>query len=528
MTAQPAPDAPRGPLPMPGIDPGLAHAASALTVADHFAARVRLAPDRPAVADGRLALSYAQLDERAARLAGALAARGVARGDRVAVLAENRGEFLELFLGCARIGAIACCQNWRLADEELRHCLGLVAPTLLLASPRFAETAGRVAPPGCAALAYGDAYEAALAEARSAPADPNVDPEDGLLILYTSGTTGLPKGALISHRAEIARAMVAATDLPTDPEDGFVAWAPLFHMASADTALATLMRGGKVMVMDGFDAPALAEIVSRERIGRLTLMPGAIQPFIDAMAAQGLPAAGVKYAGVMADLVPRDQIAAVTRLLDAPYLNTFGATETGSTPVSAGMIPVGARPERLDKTLNTWCRTRLVDADDNEVADGQPGEMAVRGPTLFSGYWNNPEANAKDFRGGWFHMGDMFVRNPDGTLSFVDRSKYLIKSGGENIYPAEIERVLLADPRVYDACVVRKADAKWGETPVAFVALNPGAEATEAEIIASFDGRIARYKRPSAVRFVEDADLPRSTTGKIKRHELEERLREGG
>ena len=155
--------------PMPGIDPGLAHAASALTVADHFAARVRLAPDRPAVADGRLALSYAQLDERAARLAGALAARGVARGDRVAVLAENRGEFLELFLGCARIGAIACCQNWRLADEELRHCLGLVAPTLLLASPRFAETAGRVAPQGCAALAYGDAYEAALAEAGSLP-----------------------------------------------------------------------------------------------------------------------------------------------------------------------------------------------------------------------------------------------------------------------------------------------------------------------------------------------------------------------
>ncbi|MEC9435454.1 MAG: AMP-binding protein [Pseudomonadota bacterium] len=523
MSAQPHP----GPH-MPGIDPALAHAASGLTVADHFAARVRLGPDRPAVEDGRLALSYAALADRAARLAGVFAGRGLARGARVAVLSENRGEFLELFLACAQAGLIACCQNWRLADEELRHCLRLVGPAVLLASPRFAETAARVAPAGCEAMSFGDGYEAALAAAAPAAPDPAVHPEDGLLILYTSGTTGLPKGALISHRAEIARAMVAATDLPTTAEDGFVAWAPLFHMASADTALATLMRGGKVMVMDGYDAPALAAIVARERIGRLTLMPGTIQAFIEAMEAQGLPAKGVKYAGVMADLVPRDQIVAVTRLLDAPYLNTFGATETGSTPVSAGMIPVGARPERLDKTLNTWCRTRLVDADDNEVPDGQPGEMAVRGPTLFSGYWNNPEANAKDFRGGWFHMGDMFTRNPDGTLSFVDRSKYLIKSGGENIYPAEIERVLLSDPRIYDACVVRKADAKWGETPVAFVALNPGAEATEAEIIAGFDGRIARYKRPSAVRFVSDADLPRSTTGKIKRHELEERLRAEG
>ncbi|HLJ64901.1 MAG TPA: long-chain fatty acid--CoA ligase, partial [Stellaceae bacterium] len=155
--------------------------------------------------------------------------------------------------------------------------------------------------------------------------------------------------------------------------------------------------------------------------------------------------------------------------------------------------------------------------------DGEPGELAFRGPTLFSGYWRAPEANAKDFRGGWFHMGDVFVRNPDATLDFVDRRKYLIKSGGENIYPAEIERVLLSHPRIADAVVVRKPDPRWGEVPVAFVVRRDERLSAE-EVVASCRGRIAGYKMPKEVRFVSDAELPRSTTGKIKRHELEARI----
>src|SRR5947207_8825042 len=139
-----------------------------------------------------------------------------------------------------------------------------------------------------------------------------------------------------------------------------------------------------------------------------------------------------------------------TALLQAPYANTFGSTETGLPPASAGLLPVGQIPESLAKTVNALCEIRLVDAEDRDVADGEAGELAIRGPTLFSGYWNAPEATAHDFRGGWFHMGDAFRRNPDGTLGFVDRVKYLIKSGGENIYPAEIERVLLSDARVLE------------------------------------------------------------------------------
>jgi acyl-CoA synthetase (AMP-forming)/AMP-acid ligase II len=180
----------------------------------------------------------------------------------------------------------------------------------------------------------------------------------------------------------------------------------------------------------------------------------------------------------------------------------------------------------LSKIPSSSCVLRLVDAEDRDVADGSPGELILRGPTLFSGYWNAPETNAADFRGGWFHMGDMFVRNGDGTIDFVDRVKYLIKSGGENIYPAEIEQVLLRDPRVADAVVVRCADATWGEVPIAFVARRDEA-LTEADLMAACRAGLAGYKRPKGIRFIGVDELPRSTTGKIQRHELEKWLRDG-
>ena len=162
----------------------------------------------------------------------------------------------------------------------------------------------------------------------------------------------------------------------------------------------------------------------------------------------------------------------------------------------------------------------MVDPEGREVPVGTPGEMAVRGPTLFSGYWNADETNARDFRNGFFHMGDLFRRNPDGTIDFVDRAKYLIKTGGENVYPAEIERVLLAHPRVIDAAVVRAFDAKWGESPVAFVACADGGPEAQ-ELINLCQKNLAGYKRPREIRFIQFADFPRSTSGKVQRHVLE-------
>lgn len=189
-------------------------------------------------------------------------------------------------------------------------------------------------------------------------------------------------------------------------------------------------------------------------------------------------------------------------------------------PAAALFHGGGVAPENLAKNQSSLCRVRLVDEAGQDVAPGEPGELLLRSPTLFSGYWGMPEATAEAFAGGWFHTGDVFTRQPDGTLQFVDRRKYLIKSGGENIYPAEIEQLLLASPRIADAAVVRKRDAKWGEVPVAFVAVRDETLSAE-EVVALCRGRIANYKLPREVRFIRNEDMPRSTTGKIVRSELE-------
>jgi fatty-acyl-CoA synthase len=499
--------------------------AAGSTVASLFRAQARLHPDRLAIVDGTAGtagsrqLCYAALDQRARRLASVLSARGVGHGDRVALLSENRAEVLELFLAAAQLGAIVACQNWRLAAPELAHCLRLVEPTATVASPKYAETV-----PG--ALVLGDDYEAQLAAASDNLPAAAVDPEDPLLILYTSGTTGLPKGAVLSHRAQIVRNLVTRAEFGVAPDDTFVAWSPLYHMGAVDNSLGTLMSGGKVITVGGFDPQRLADIVASEPLGWLLLMPGMVGRFARVLAERGTPVRGVKVCGVMADLVPPSEIAEITTLLQAPYANTFGATETGCPPCSSSLIPVGVAPTRLSKQQSPFCENRLEDtqgSQDRDVPDGSPGELAMRGPTLFSGYWNQPEVNRHDFRGGWFHMGDVFVRNLDGSLDFVDRVKYLIKSGGENIYPAEIERVMLQDPRVAEVAVVRAKDARWGEVPLAFVARrDPSLD--EATLAALCRAQLAGYKQPKGIYFIPFESFPRSASGKIQRHELEGRI----
>ncbi|HSB22593.1 MAG TPA: AMP-binding protein [Burkholderiaceae bacterium] len=501
------------------------HAAAALTVADLVAKRAASQPDAPALSDGVTRLSYAQLQARVARLARALRGAGIAAGERIAVLSENRIEYIELELAAARLGAVVACLNWRLADDELRHCIALVTPALAIVSPRYAATLARIAHGVPRVVTLGDEFERLRADAHDGDLDAGADPETGLVILYTSGTTGLPKGALISQRAMVARAQVFASDYGIGARDAFVAWSPLFHMAATDHALATLMLGGQVFVMDGLQLERICALLASERLGWLLAMPGMIDALIDALRQERRRLHAPRMVGAMADLVPRHQIAELTRLLGAPYLNSFGSTETGLPPASAALLAPGEVPASLAKRESGLCRIRLVDADDREVPPGTPGELTIRGPTLFSGYWNADATNAHDFRGGWFHLGDVFVRHADGTLDFVDRLKYLIKSGGENIYPAEIERVLLAHPAVADAAVVRKPDARWGEVPVAFVALKPGEGGGNAEALAAWcRERLAHYKLPREFRFIALADLPRSSTGKIQRHEIERRM----
>ena len=517
----------------------LVAAAGRATVDGVFRTVARTWPDRVAVQEGERSLTYRELDRLVDGISGWLARRGVGRGDRVVLLSENSASYVALMLAAARTGAILACQNWRLTARELRHCIGLVEPKMVLVSDRFATVLDELEGGSAAAGGPMETGEAAGGAERhrldgalaarwagcAPPAAPSgVDAEDVLLILYTSGTTGLPKGAAISHRAELVRHLVWHLSFGIAPGDTMVAWMPLYHMGGADQVLGTLLGGGKVIVLDAFDAAAIARIAVREPLGWLVLMPGTTERMIAALRAEHAPPAGVKAVGVMPDLVPRSEIAELTALVNAPFPNTFGSTETGSPPCSGSCLPVGVVPERLSKRMSPLCELRLVDEAGRGVPVGVPGEAAVRGPTLFSGYWRADEVNAKDFRGGWFHMGDLLVRHEDGTFDFVDRAKYLIKSGGENIYPAEIEQALLADPRVAEAAVVRRPDPRWGEVPIAFVARRDGAALEAGDLYRRCRERLAGYKQPKGIHFIGFEDFPRSASGKVQRHELEARL----
>jgi acyl-CoA synthetase (AMP-forming)/AMP-acid ligase II len=512
--------------PSEGLSSGAAIAqSSASTVFDLFRARALLHPGRVALQDARVTRTYGDLEERSGRLAGALAARGIGRGDPIAILSENRVEYLEVVVAAARLGAVVACLNWRLTSRETEESLGVVTPSLVVASPRHRHLLPAATDDRPGILVIGEELESFLATG-TPPAPERVDPEDPLLVIYTSGTTGRPKGAAISHRAEIVRNLVTRVEYGIASGDVFAAWTPLFHMGAADNALGTLMCGGKVVVIDGYDPDHLIRTVETEMLGWLLLMPGMVGSFADLLQDRAVRPLGVRVCGVMPDLVSPQQIARVTALLQAPYANTFGSTETGCPPCSAGLLHPGEVPATLAKTQSAFCQVRL-EVDGRSAEEGAAGELCMRGPTMFSGYWGAPEVNAVDFRDGWFHMGDLMVRHPDGTLDFVGRAKYLIKSGGENVYPAEVERVLLQHPQVIEAAVVRRPDPRWGEVPVAFVvAAEP--PPSEAEMTRLCAQHLASYKRPKELIFVGEQDLPRNDTGKIRRTELERRAADAG
>jgi fatty-acyl-CoA synthase len=509
-------------LPDPG--PSLSARAAGATVAGLFAARARVSPQAVAVEDGKRTLTFAELDARIRLVANWLLAQGVAHGDRVAVLSENRLDYIELLFAAARIGAIVACQNWRLAPAELQHCLDLVSPRIVLASERHANLLKKVDTRQARVHVLDAGYQEAVATSTRALPVPDVGTEDGLLILYTSGTTGVPKGAVISHRAELARRTTRIANWGVQAGEVWVIWTPLFHMAGADDTISALLSGVRVVLVDGFDVQRIVQQVASRPLGWLRLMPGTIVSFLEEMRRVNVQAPSVRLCGGLVDLLPSHQVGEVSGLLKATFLNSFGSTEVGT--ILTGLIPAGEVPPDASKEENTFTEVRLVDAEGRDVPDGQPGELVVRSATLFSGYWQRPELNATEFRDGWFRTGDMFIRQANQRLRFVDRNKYLIKSGGENIYPAEIERVIGADARVLDVVVVRKQDDHWGEIPVAFV-VRKDPSLDRDMLQRRCREALAGYKQPKQIHFVPDSVLPRSTTGKIQRHEVERMLASG-
>jgi acyl-CoA synthetase (AMP-forming)/AMP-acid ligase II len=498
--------------------PNPALAAGFADLGQWIAATARRQPTSIALDDGQRTLTYAAFDERADRAAAALIAAGIKPGDRIAVLAENRTEYLELAVAAARSGAILCALNWRFTADELQHCVRLTTPSILFVSLRYHAMLPEC---GVSTITFGEHYEGWLDSARTPASVVAVAPADGFVMLFTSGTTGAAKAALISHRAEVARLLLNRIDTGLAPGDNFVAWAPFFHMVALEHALQVLALGGTVYVVDGADIDRIVDLAVKVPQWWLVLLPGMIDRVVDTMTARRDAPAAIKQVGALADLLNPELVAATSRLFQAPFWNTFGSTETGMLPFAGTRFAIGEKPRGLAKAVNSLHLFKLVDAEDREVKRGEPGEVVLRGPTLFSGYWNAPEINATEFRGGWFHLGDVFVERDDGYFDYVDRVKYLIKTGAENVYPAEIERVLMSHPRVLEAVVVRRPDERWGEVPVAFVCCASPQPSVD-ELLALCRKRLAGYKQPKEIRFVASQNhFPRSTSGKVQRQALE-------
>ena len=495
---------------------GVAARAAGITLAALLRRSLRLFADRVAIVGPERRLTYGELGERSERLAAALCAAGAGSGRRIAVLADPCPEFAELYVAAARIGVTVVALNTRLHAEEIAYCLGLARPERIFCAARHRALLG---PAGGDAVVFGDgdgAYERFLASGDGGAAEGEPTPESIHNVLFTSGTTGRPKGALVSHRAAATRAHRIAQWYGLGPEDGFVGWLPMFHCGGDEPLYATLLTGGRVATFERPDPEAMFAAIEGERLTWTLLLPGVITTFLQHPRRGEYDLSSLRFAIGYANMMPA-VVSAFTAEL-GEFWDAFGQTET-SFLVAHGRVPRGTAPT-LRKAPAPLMEIRIVDDELNEQPVGVPGECVVRGPSVMSGYLDDPQATAEAFRGGWLHTGDVLVRHEDGTLSFVDRAKYLIKTGGENVYPAEVEAVLAAHPGVQEVCVLGVPDAYWGEAVKAVAATLPGTAPTAGELVAWCRDRLGGYKRPRYLQFMAAADLPRSATGKLLRHEL--------
>jgi fatty-acyl-CoA synthase len=337
-------------------------------------------------------------------------------------------------------------------------------------------------------------------------------------VLFTSGTTGLPKGAMISQRAAATRALRVAQWYGLGPDDGFVGWLPMFHCGGDEPLYATLLSGGRVHTLERAEPEAMYAAIEAERLTWTLFLPGVINAFLDHREQSDRDVSSLRFGIGYANMTPH-LVQAFTRTFDCAFWDAFGQTET-SFVVAYGYVAPGELPSGR-KHATPLMEVRIAGPEYAEQPVGEPGECLVRGPSVMSGYLGDDQASAAVFAGGWLHTGDVLVRHEDGSLSFVDRTKYLIKTGGENVYPAEVERAIASHPAVAEVCVFGVPDPHWGETIKAAVVLAPGAAATAAELSDWCRERLAGYKRPRFVQFLDERDLPRSATGKIQRHELQ-------
>lgn len=508
-----------------GVDDGAATSEVDLARRNHWVSHVARhaheRPDHPALRCRGVTTTYAQLHDRSSRLAGALAGRGVGRGDRVAVVMMNRSEFVEVLLATTRLGAIAIPVNFRLTPAEVRYVLDDSGAQVVVTETDLLPVVTAARDGGGAVVCVGggdgaEDYEKVLVEPGDLGRPVDVAENDPALIMYTSGTTGHPKGAVLTHQNLLSQSftVLSAWQVPGADTVNLCA-APLFHIAAVGAIAPLLLSGGTTVVhpTGGFDATELLDTLERERITTLFLVPAQWQVVC---ADPSVPSRDLRLQVISWGAAPASDTL-LRRMAevfpDARNVAVFGQTEC--SPITCALD--GADALRKIGSVGQpipAVSVRVVDQHMSDVPCGQVGEIVYRGPNLMLGYWNAPEATAEAFRGGWFHSGDLVRRDVEGFVYVVDRVKDMIISGGENIYCAEVENTLAAHPKVAEVALIGVADATYGEAPLAVIAPRDPADPPTAEEIDAFcRAHLAAYKRPRDVVIV--AALPRNPSGKV-------------
>ena len=475
-------------------------------------------PGRPAITFNGIVTDFASLEAQVASMAGWLASRGVGVGDRVAIYARNHPESFILLFAVSRIGAMMVPLNWRLSGDELAWQMADAGPAMLLYGADFAATAdqlGRSA--GCPTFEIGAKLDTARkGHAMDAENDSGADGGAGsadaeLMVVYTSGTTGRPKGAVLGQAAMRANAEMSHHAYAMTPDDLVLNILPLFHVGGLNIQpLPALLVGAGVVIHDGFDPAAVLATISSERITQMTVVPTILGALLGAPEWQGADLSSLRMMAIGSTDVPVALIEAV-HARGIPVVQVYGATETSPTAIYQTADIATSTVGSIGRA-GSRCKIRITSDDGTELPVDEVGEIRVRGDNILTRYWNNEAASAESIVDGWFRTGDMARLDADGLYWFADRLKHVIISGGENIYPAELERVLSDFDGLTEFAIVGRDDPRWGQVPVV-VAARSGPRVTSDDVLAHFEGRIARFKRPKDVVFVEA--LPRNALGKV-------------
>jgi fatty-acyl-CoA synthase len=504
---------------------------------DILGERARLSPEREALlelASGRR-LTYAEADARAVRMARVWReALGLARGDRVGLLARNRLEHVDAYFAAAKTGIILVPLSTRLTAAELAHPLAASGLRALLYDSALATTVAelRAAGAGVRWVALdeperpGDPRLAELAAALPAAcfARERCEPDDIHSLIYTSGTTGRPKGAMLPQRMIRANAWSTMASWGLGADDVTSIFTPFYHAAGMAVLLSPLfLAGGRVVIHREFDAREVVRVLAEEGCTVALCVPTILRALLEVPGFEAARLPRLRWLISGGAPLPAE-LAAEYRRRGLPLKQGYGLTEAGVNCFAQTVEEFRRKPGSIGRPL-MWSETKLVDGEGREVALEEVGELCIRGPHVCAGYWRDPQATAEAIDAdGWLHTGDLARRDGEGFHTVVGRRKDMYISGGVNIYPAEIEALLLEHSAVADCAVVGEPHAKWGEVGAAFVVPQPGAPAPGAEeLVAHLAGRLARFKVPHRFLFVDE--LPRTAYGKVQKHLLAERLR---